>query len=117
VDELPNRSVIGLQPTLGKFSHQTTYREIAALDPLQQPLTVRTRQRFRFVAAHLARRNASGLAQSLDPVDRRADADAELLGGLIARQSAALNRSNDPLPKLQWVRLSHPCWPPSQPAW
>src|SRR5690242_8585764 len=117
VDELPNRSVIDLQSALGKFSHQTTYREITVLDPLQQPLTVSAGDRFRFVAAHLTWRDTSGLAQPVDPTDRRADTNPELLGCLITRQPAALDRSNNPLPKLQRVRLAHPCWPPSQPAW
>ena len=75
------------------------------------PQCLRTRQ---LVATHLAGRQATCLTQPVDPTDRCADADPELLGGLIARLSAALNRSNDPFPKLQWVRLAHAGLHPSQ---
>ena len=65
----------------------------------------------RLVTTHLARRQTPSLTEPVHPADRRADADLKLLGRLVARQSAALNRDNS-LPKLQRVWPPLPCWPP-----
>jgi hypothetical protein len=116
MDELPHRAVIDLQPALSKLGDQSAQGEIPIPDPLQQPHTVLARDCLWLVTPHLAGLNAAGLSQPPRPANGRADANSELLGGLIARQ-AALNRRNNPLPKIEGVRFAHPCRPPSQPAW
>ena len=116
MDKLPHRAVVNLQSVLAELSDKPPQGEVAILGSLQEPDTVFTGNRLRFVTAHLARCQAPSLAQPVHPADRRTDADPKLLGRLVAREVAALNRSNNPLPKCQRVRFAHPCWPPSQPA-
>jgi len=91
MDELPYRPVINLQPALGEFGNQTAQGEIS-LGPFQYKDTVLARNRLLSVAAHLARRYAAGLSLPAHPSDRRADRNPELLGRLIARQTASQNR-------------------------
>jgi hypothetical protein len=112
VDEAPDRAVIDLEPTLGKFGHKPTQGEVFLLRPLQQPSPVRARNRLRLVPAHLARRYAPGLTQPPHPVDGRADAYAELRCRLAAGHPASLNRRNHPLAKIDRIRFAHPCRPP-----
>jgi hypothetical protein len=117
MDELPHRAVVNLQPAFGEFGNQPAQGEIAHLDPFQHPDTVFARNRFRSVPAHFARRDAAGLSLPSYPSNGRANGNPELLAGLVARQPPGHNRRNDALPKIQRVRLAHPCWPPAQPAW
>jgi hypothetical protein len=117
MDELPHRAIVDLEATLGELGHQPAQREVAALDPLQQPDAVFTRNLLRLVPAHLARREAAGLTQALDPVNDGTDPHSELLRCPIARHAAGLNRRNHPFAQVHRIRFAHPCWPPSQPAW
>jgi hypothetical protein len=99
MDELPYRTVINLQPALGELGHQAAQGEVS-LGSFQRPDTVFAGNRLRSVAAYLAGRHAAGLALPSHPQNGRADSNLELLGGLIARQPAAHNRGNYPLPKV-----------------
>jgi len=117
MDELPHRPVIDLQPTLGKFDDKTAQSEVPILDPLQQPDAVLARNRLRPMPAHLTRRNATGLALAIHPVNGRANAHPKLLRRPVTRHAPSQNGSNYPLAEIERIRLAHPCWPPSQPAW
>src|ERR1041385_385939 len=117
VHELPHRAVIDLQPALAELSDKPSQREVASLGSLQQPDTMLARNRLRLVTAHLAWRQAPCLAEPVHPANRRADANPKLLGRLVARQSAALNRRHDPLGNPKGERFPHPCGPPFQSAW
>lgn len=81
MNEVPHRVVVDLQPASGKLGNETTYGEIAVLDPLRQPDRVVARNRLWLVTAHLARLNAAGLIEPLHPANGRADRHAKLLGG------------------------------------
>ena len=37
MDEVPYRTVVDLQASLGELGHKPAQREVAVLDPLQQP--------------------------------------------------------------------------------
>jgi hypothetical protein len=63
MDELPHRPVVDLQPTLSELIHKPPQGEISALDPLQQPQPVLTRNRLRLVTSHLARLKAAGFGR------------------------------------------------------
>src|SRR5436190_2235147 len=117
VHKLPDRAVIDLQPALSQLGHQAAEREVATPGPPQDPQPMLAGNRPRSVTAHLARRNAAGLLLAPDPVDCGTDANAEMFGRLIARHPAVQNSCNHPLAKIKRIRLAHPCWPPSQPAW
>src|SRR6266852_2551893 len=112
VDEAPDRPVIDLETTLGQFGHQPAQGKVFLPRPLQQPGTILARNRLRLVPAHLAWRNAAGLAPALHPVDGRADTHAELRRRPVARHAAALNRRNHPFAKIDRIRFAHPYWPP-----
>jgi len=99
MDELPNRTVINLQPALGELGHQAAQREVS-LGSFQRPGTMFAGNRLRLVAAHLVGRHAAGLALPPHPSNGRADSNPELLGCPIAGQPAVLNRRNHPLPKI-----------------
>jgi len=116
VDELPDRTVINLQPALGELCDQPAQGEIS-LGSFQHPYAVFARNRLLPVAAHFAGCHTAGLALPSYPSNGRADGNPELFSRLIAGQPAANHRCNDPLPKILRVRLAHPCWPPAQPAW
>ena len=100
MDELPYRAVVDLQPTLSKLPDQPAQGEISAPDPPRYPRRMLARNRFRLVTAHLARRDAAGLALPPCPAYRRAYADPELPGRLIARQPASLDCRNYSLAKI-----------------
>src|ERR1700760_2043904 len=116
MDELPYRTVIDLQAALGKFGHEPAQGEVAFPNALSQPDGMFARDRLWLVTAHLAGFDAAGLVLALGPIDGRANRDPKLFGGLIAGH-AAFDRRHNPLPKVKRIRGSHPCWPPSQPAW
>src|ERR1700758_3442757 len=117
VYELPHRAVIDLQSARAELRDKPAQGEVAILGPLQQPDTVLAGNCLRLVTTHLAWRQVSGVAEPVHPADGRTDADPKLLCRLGARQPATINRSHNPLPERQRIRLAHPCWPPFQPAW
>jgi hypothetical protein len=100
VDELPYRPVINLQSALGELGDQAAQGEIS-LGPFQHKDTMIARNRLLPVAAHLARRHATGLSLPSHPSDGCADRNPELLGRPIAGQPASQNRGNYPLAKIQ----------------
>src|SRR6478736_6873536 len=114
--EVPHRVIVDLQAASSKLGNEPPYSEIAVPDPLRQPNRVVSRNRLRLMTAHLTRLNAAGLLYPLHPTDCCADRDPKLLGCLIAGHPA-LDRGHDTLAKIQRIRLAHPCWPPTQPAW
>src|SRR5947209_10270330 len=116
MDELPHRTVINLQSAPRELGDQPAQGKVP-LDSFQRPDTVFTGNRLRPVAANLTGCNAAGLSMPAHPSNCRADGNLELPGCPIARQTAGLNRGNNPLSKIQRVWLAHPCWPPTQPAW
>jgi hypothetical protein len=100
MDKLPYRAVIDLQSALGEFGDKPAQCEVPILNPLQQPDTVLAGNCLRLVTAHLAGRDAAGLAQPPHPANRRADPYAKLLRRPIARQATGRNRRNHSLPKI-----------------
>jgi hypothetical protein len=85
----------------GSISPVARQGEVAIIDPLQQPDTVFSGNRLRSVTAHLARRDAARLAQPAYPAHRRADANPELLGSVIAgqRRSSETSRMLPAMPR------------------
>ena len=102
MDKLPDRTVINLQPPLGELGDKAAQGEVS-LNPLQKKDTMFARNRLWPVAAHLARRHATGLSLPAHPSDRRANGNPELLSCLVAGQPSvttpATTRSEDPLNK------------------
>jgi len=80
VDEVPDGPVIHFQTTFGKLGHQYAQGEVSFLDPLQEPRPVPARDQFWPVAAHLAGRNATGLAQEPHAVLVAAERELEWEG-------------------------------------
>jgi hypothetical protein len=92
VHEAPDRPVINLETTLGKFDHKPAQGEVLLLRPLQQPSTMLARNRLRLVLAHLTRRNATCLSEAPHPENGCVDAHAELHRRPAAGRAARLNR-------------------------
>ena len=84
VHELPYRAVIDLEATGGsQLGYQPTKRELGRLAALDQPVTVRPRDRAWLVATHLARLYAASLPEAFHPADRGADRYSKTRGCLI----------------------------------
>jgi hypothetical protein len=115
VDELPDRPVVDLQAALGQLGDQPTQGEVLAPAALQQPLPMPTRDFLRSVTAHLAGRQATCLAELIDPPDHRTDGNTEAARRLSARQAVPFNRFDHPLTKIDRIGLRHSGWPPVQP--
>src|SRR3954452_8576612 len=77
VDELPDRAVVDLEVALGELGHEPAQGEVALAAAPDQPVAMRAGDLPRLVAADLARRDTAGRRHALQPVDRRAVADAE----------------------------------------
>jgi hypothetical protein len=71
---------IDLQAARRQFSHQPTQREGARPAPFGKPGAMRASNLPRLVPAHLPRRHAAELANTLGPVDRGARRHIEQLG-------------------------------------
>src|SRR5882724_9365529 len=100
VDELPDWPVIHLQAAFGELGDEAAQGEVSVVDPLQQPEAVLARNLLGLVPAHLARRNAAGLPHPFHPANSSADSHPELLRRSVARHTAAHNRCNHPVPKI-----------------
>jgi hypothetical protein len=100
MDELPDWPVIHVQPAFGEFGDETAQGEVPILDPLQEPSPVLARNLLWLVPTHLAGRNAASLPHPFHPANSGADAHPKLLCGSIARHTAAHNRRNHPVPKI-----------------
>lgn len=77
VNEQPDRAIADLQAALSQFGDQSTKGEVVAPAALQQPILVRALHLLRPMTSHLAGRQAARLAESIDPIDHRADGNAE----------------------------------------
>src|SRR3954447_15218936 len=77
VDELPDRAVVDLEAALGELSHEPAQGEVPLPAAPDQPVAMRAGDLLRLLTADLARRDAAGGGAPLQPVDRRAVADAE----------------------------------------
>ena len=75
MDEVPQRTLIDLEATLGD---ELAYGEVLLNGTLQKPDAVLTADRLWLVAAHLAPCNTAGLSEQRNPSDHRADADVKL---------------------------------------
>src|SRR5271155_5368833 len=107
VNEVPDRPVIDLEAALGEFRHQSTYRELALLDPRNNPGPVLPSDRLRLVPAHLTRRGTPRPAHPLHPPHRRGRANSKLRRRLAARQPTRLNCRNHPLTKIKRIGSAH----------
>ena len=109
--ELPHRTVVDLQAALAKFGDQPAQGEVLVPATLDQPVAPRSRYLLRFVAANLAGLHAAGLFHPLQPLDRRAVADAKSSSRGAPRKPFGLDRSNNALAKIQLSMLaSCPAW-------
>src|SRR5580698_6805405 len=107
VDEVPDRSVVDLEATLGELSNEPPQGELCLLGPPQQPNTMLPCDRLGLVPAHLAWRSAARFPETPNPVDDCADAYAKLRRRLAPRYATLLNRCNHPFTKIQRIGSAH----------
>ena len=97
VDERPDHAIVDAQAPLSQLGDQTTQGEVALPAALQKLVPILANQLLRPMASHLAGRHATGLAISVDPLDRRADRHFEASRSPTTRQSlvstASITRS------------------------
>jgi hypothetical protein len=113
VNEIPHRSIINLEATLGKFGDQSAQSKLSLSNPLHEKGVMLTNNGLRLVPAHLARRHAADVLETPDPIDHRADPKPKLGRRPMSREPAPQNRRNGTLTKIHGIRFRHPCWPPS----
>jgi hypothetical protein len=106
VDEIPHRSVVNRQTSLGEFGYKPTQCEVLDLQPIKKPGAVLSNDGLRPVAANLARRNAAALAVSPDPPNDCAYSKLKLGRGPMAGQTALQNRADSSFTKIVRIRLS-----------
>src|SRR5262249_54149287 len=82
-------------------------REIAILDPGQQPDAMLVPDRLRLIPADLAGPNTAGLAQPPHPVDRGAHPHPKLCRSLMAGKAITLNRRNHTFTKVKRISAGH----------
>ena len=92
--ELPHQAVIHLQTTPGQFGDQTAQGKLIGAAALQQPVPPRSYQLLRPVTADLPGTDAARPAQTLHPLDRRADPHTVVGRCLSTRHLSALNRAD-----------------------
>src|SRR5215218_10057176 len=68
VDELPDRAVVDLEAALGELSHEPAQGEVPLPAAPDQPVAMRAGDLLRLVTADLARRDAAGGCDPLQPV-------------------------------------------------
>src|SRR6187397_2956763 len=105
VDELPDRAVVDLEAALGELSHEPAQGEVPLPAAPDQPVAMRAGDLLRLVTADLARRDAAGGCDPLQPVDRRAVADAETGRRLPTREPFLRHRRHDTLAKIHRIKL------------
>src|SRR5271154_3177697 len=116
VNEIPHRAIVDLQAALSELDDQSAQSERPFPDPPRQKQSALASNRLGLVPTHLARRGAPRLLNTPDPIDHRARRTPKSRRRLMPRQPDSQNRRHRPLTKIHRIRLSHPCWPPTQSA-
>src|ERR1700710_2890493 len=107
MDELPYRAIVDLETALfGQLGHQAPQREVASR-PFQKPVAMLAAQSLRLVTTDLARGNATRLARTTNPFDRRTRRNTKMGRRRVARHPVPLNRRNHPLAQVHRIRLRH----------
>ena len=112
VDELPDRAVVDLEAALGELGHEPAQGEVALPAAPDHPVAIHACDLLRLVAADLARRDAARHRNPLQPVDRRAVADAKTGRRLPTREPFLRHRRHNTLAKIHRISSTHPGWPP-----
>ena len=103
-----------VEAAVGELSHEPAQGEVPLPAAPDQPVAMRAGDLLRLVTADLARRDAAGGCDPLQPVDRRAVADAETGRRLPTREPFLRHRRHDTLAKIHRISSTHPGWPPVQ---
>src|SRR6185437_487269 len=113
VDELPHRTVIDLETTLGRqLGHQPAQGKVGHPAALDKPITVLARNPAWLVASHLTRLDATGPPKPIDPADRGTHRHTETRRRPIAGHAPLHGRHHAPAQVLR-IGCCHRCWPPS----